>query len=102
MDLAINRWTNTDKFVSTIYDFPIGPCFNKHLHSHRYEAWHILSGVFKVTYECGDGEHEMILEEGESWDNEPYDMHSLECLESGTLIEVATQPSLNEKTITFD
>lgn len=102
MDISVNRWTNNDYFVSMIYDFPVGPCFNKHLHSHRYEAWHILSGAFKVTYIFDGKEHETILEEGESWDNKPLEMHSLECIEPGTLIEVATYPNLNEKTINFD
>lgn len=102
MALSINRWTNTDKFIGIIYDFSVGPCFNKHLHSHRYEAWHVLSGAFKVTYMHEDEEHEIILEEGESWDNKPLELHALECIEAGTLLEVATHPNLNEKTINFD
>lgn len=99
MALSVNRWTNTDKFIGIIYDFSVGPCFSNHLHSHRYEAWHVLSGVFKVFYKFKCENHEAILEEGDSWDNNPLEMHGLECLEAGTLLEVATHPNLDEKTI---
>lgn len=102
MEISVTKWTNTDKFIGTIYDFGAGAKISNHMHSHRYEAWYILSGVFRVTYMHEDEEHEMILEEGESWDNEPLELHSLECIESGTLLEVATHPNLNEKTINLD
>lgn len=99
MEISANRWTNTDKFISTIYDFGVGAKINNHMHSHRYEAWYILSGVFKVNYSFNSTTHEILLEEGESWENLPLKLHGIECIEAGTVLEVASHPNLNEKTI---
>lgn len=97
---SANRWTHTDHFESVIFDCSKDTVlFAKQIHSHKYKALHILSGVFEMTYLHKGKEHTTLLEEGESFDVRPGELYKVECVEDGTIIQVATTPHPMEKTI---
>lgn len=91
-------WATNDKYCGKLLHFNKGAKFSMHFHAHKEETWYVLSGKFKVV--CiltkNAAQYEQILEEGETWHNNPLLPHQLICIEEGTIIEVSTPDSVED------
>ena len=91
-------WATNDKYCGKLLKFNAGARFSMHFHSQKEESWYVLSGKFIVRYiECSDASiHEQILNEGDTWHNDPLLPHQLVCIEEGVIIEVSTPDSIED------
>lgn len=91
-------WATNDKYCGKFLRFNTGAKFSMHFHSQKDETWYVLKGKFIVRYiECSNAFiHEQILNEGDTWHNEPLLPHQLICVEEGTIIEVSTPDSVED------
>ena len=91
-------WATNDKYCGKLLRFNTGSKFSMHFHSHKEESWYVLSGKFIVRFiECSNASiHEQILNEGDTWHNDPLLPHQLICVEEGVIIEVSTPDSVED------
>jgi len=91
-------WATNDKYCGKLLRFNTGSKFSMHFHSHKEESWYVLSGKFIVRFiECSNASiHEQILNEGDTWHNNPLLPHQLICIEEGVIIEVSTPDSVED------
>ena len=91
-------WATNDKYCGKLLRFNTGSKFSMHFHSHKEESWYVLSGKFIVRFiECSNASiHEQILNEGDTWHNNPLLPHQLICVEEGVIIEVSTPDSVED------
>ena len=91
-------WATNDKYCGKLMNFNNGAKFSMHFHSVKDETWYVLSGKFEVKYimtqDASIKNH--ILNQGDTWRNEPLEPHQLICLEAGTIIEVSTPDSVED------
>jgi quercetin dioxygenase-like cupin family protein len=91
-------WATNDKYCGKLMKFHKGAKFSMHFHSVKDETWYVLSGKFEVKYimtqDASIKSH--ILNQGDTWRNEPLEPHQLICLEEGTIIEVSTPDSVED------
>ena len=91
-------FATNDKYCGKLLVFKKGAKFSMHFHAEKDETWYALSGKFKVKYinTLNAKHNEIILNEGDTWRNEPLEPHQVVCLEAGTLIEVSTPDSVED------
>ena len=91
-------FATNDKYCGKLLVFNEGAKFSMHFHAEKDETWYALSGKFKVKYinTLNAKHNEIILNEGDTWRNEPLEPHQVICLEAGTLIEVSTPDSVED------
>lgn len=91
-------FATNDKYCGKLLKFNTGSKFSMHFHAEKDETWFVLSGKFIVKYiNTLNAEHkQLILEEGDTWRNEPLEPHQIICLEEGTIIEVSTPDSVED------
>ena len=91
-------WVTNDKYCGKLMNFNKDAKFSMHFHSIKDETWYVLSGKFEVKYimtqDASIKSH--ILNQGDTWRNEPLEPHQLICLEEGTIIEVSTPDSVED------
>ena len=91
-------WVTNDKYCGKLMNFNKDAKFSMHFHSIKDETWYVLSGKFEVKYIMTKDESikSHILNQGDTWRNEPLEPHQLICLEAGTIIEVSTPDSVED------
>ena len=91
-------WASNDKYCGKLLKFNTGTKFSMHFHAHKDESWYVLNGKFEVKYiQTKDASmHNVILNEGDIWRNEPLEPHQVICIEEGTIIEVSTPDSVED------
>lgn len=91
-------WATNEKYCGKLLQFNKDAKFSMHFHAVKDETWYVLSGRFIVrvinTQDATQSEH--LLTTGDIWRNLPLNPHQVECLESGTLIEVSTPDSVED------
>jgi mannose-6-phosphate isomerase-like protein (cupin superfamily) len=91
-------WATNDKYCGKLMNFNSGSKFSMHFHRDKEETWYVQSGKFIVRWINTDtaeiAHQELIV--GNIWHNAPCFPHQLECLESGTIIEVSTPDSVED------
>lgn len=91
-------WATNDKYCGKLLKFNKDAKFSMHFHSEKDETWYVLDGKFLVriinTVDATQSEH--LLTVGDVWRNTPLMPHQVECLESGTIIEVSTPDSVED------
>jgi len=91
-------FATNDKYCGKLMKFNKGSKFSMHFHSEKDESWYVLDGKFKVhmidtktarsyTYD---------LSPGSTHRNYALQPHQIECIESGTIIEVSTPDSVED------
>lgn len=88
-------FATNDKYCGKLLNFFEGAAFSMHFHAQKDETWYVLSGEFEVRYIMTQNAEvkSHILKAGDTWRNEPLELHQLVCLQSGTIIEVSTPDS---------
>ena len=91
-------FASNDKYCGKLLKFNTGAKFSMHFHAHKDETWYVLNGKFEVKYiQTKDASmHNLILNEGDIWRNEPLEPHQVICIEEGTIIEVSTPDSVED------
>jgi quercetin dioxygenase-like cupin family protein len=91
-------WATNDKYCGKFMRFETGAKFSMHFHANKDETWYVLSGKFEVRYiqTKNASIQTQILNEGDTWRNEPLEPHQLICIEEGTIIEVSTPDSVED------
>jgi len=91
-------WATNDQYCGKLLKFNSGAKFSMHFHAKKDESWYVLDGSFivKVIDTNNAYTHECKLEKGMTWRNLPLVPHQLECIESGTIIEVSTPDSVED------
>ena len=91
-------WATNDKYCGKLLAFDAGSKFSMHFHSEKDESWYVLSGKFVVRYidTTDASQHEKELNVGDTWHNPPLIIHQVECIETGTIIEVSTPDSVQD------
>ena len=91
-------WATNDKYCGKLLNFNSGAKFSMHFHKEKEETWFVQSGKFVVRWINTDTAQprEQELKEGAVWHNPPCFPHQLECIESGTIIEVSTPDSVED------
>ena len=91
-------WATNDKYCGKLLKFNKDARFSMHFHAHKDETWYVLSGKFEVRYIMTQDAsvRTEILEEGQTWRNEPLEPHQVICLEEGVIIEVSTPDSVED------
>ena len=91
-------WASNDKYCGKLLKFNTGAKFSMHFHAYKDESWYVLNGKFEVKYiQTKDASmHNVLLNEGDIWRNEPLEPHQVICIEEGTIIEVSTPDSVED------
>ena len=91
-------WATNDKYCGKFMRFKTGAKFSMHFHANKDETWYVLNGKFEVRYiQTKDASIQtQILNEGDTWKNEPLEPHQLICIEEGVIIEVSTPDSVED------
>ena len=91
-------WATNDKYCGKFMTFHAGAKFSMHFHKDKEETWYIQSGRFIVRWidTITAKVHEKELRKGAVWHNFPCMPHQLECIETGTVIEVSTPDSVED------
>jgi quercetin dioxygenase-like cupin family protein len=91
-------WATNDLYCGKLMRFNKDAKFSMHFHSKKDETWYVLSGKFEVRYiQTKDASiRSEILNQGDTWRNEPLEPHQLICIEEGTIIEVSTPDSVED------
>jgi quercetin dioxygenase-like cupin family protein len=91
-------WATNDKYCGKLMHFKQGAKFSMHFHAVKDESWYVLEGKFIVrTIDTSNSkQQETLLLEGDTWHNPPLQIHQLECLQEGTIIEVSTPDSVED------
>ena len=91
-------FATTDKYCGKLLNFNTGAKFSMHFHYEKDESWYVLTGKFivKVIDTNNATQHDIMLEPGNTWRNEPLLPHQIICLEEGTIIEVSTPDSVED------
>ena len=91
-------FATNDKYCGKLLKFNQNSKFSMHFHAEKDETWFVLSGKFLVKYiNTLNAQHkQIILNEGDTWRNEPLEPHQIICLEEGTIIEVSTPDSVED------
>lgn len=91
-------WATNDKYCGKLMHFDQGAKFSMHFHAVKDETWYVLGGEFIVRYINTDNASitEKRLMHGDVWHNPPLLPHQLECVKSGTIIEVSTPDSVED------
>lgn len=91
-------WASNNKYCGKLLNFNTGSRFSMHFHMEKEETWYVQSGQFIVKYiDTKDASiHEVELNAGDTWHNNPMSPHQLICVESGTIIEVSTADSVED------
>ncbi len=97
-------WGNEEIFISNeIYcgkflKFNVGCKSSMHFHVKKDESWYVLSGKFLLRLiSVVDGSRdEIILKPGDVHRNKPVSPHSLECLETGVILEISTSDTVED------
>lgn len=91
-------FATNDKYCGKLLKFNQNSKFSMHFHAEKDETWFVLSGKFLVNYiNTLNAQHkQIILNEGDTWRNEPLEPHQIVCLEEGTIIEVSTPDSVED------
>jgi mannose-6-phosphate isomerase-like protein (cupin superfamily) len=73
--------------------------FSMHFHREKDESWYVSKGSFELIYinTKNAEQRSIILQEGETWRNEPLEPHQLIALEEDSeIIEVSTPDSVED------
>jgi quercetin dioxygenase-like cupin family protein len=91
-------WATNDLYCGKLMRFNKDAKFSMHFHAKKDETWYVLSGKFEVRYiQTKDASiRSEILNQGDTWRNEPLEPHQLICIEEGTIIEVSTPDSVED------
>ncbi len=91
-------FATNDKYCGKLLKFNQGAKFSMHFHAEKDETWYVLNGKFEVKYIMTKDAtvRSEILNEGDTWRNEPLEPHQVICLEEGTIIEVSTPDSVED------
>ena len=87
-------WATNDMYCGKlmVYTKP-GTKSSMHFHKDKDETWFVNAGQFILRYiDTATGEHkELVLKEGDTWNNPPLQPHQLESLQPNSIIfEVST------------
>jgi mannose-6-phosphate isomerase-like protein (cupin superfamily) len=93
-------WATNDKYCGKIMVFErVGAKFSMHFHKEKDETWFVNAGSFKLIF-CDTTTatyHEKILNEGDTWRNQPMVPHQLIALQPNSMIfEVSTPDSVED------
>lgn len=89
-------WAQTADYAAKILVVKAGQALSLQLHREKDESSYLFSGRLRLI--AGPSEaalEERILEPGESWRNEPGQIHSIEALADSVVFEVST-PQLDD------
>lgn len=91
-------FATNDKYCGKLMKFNKGAKFSMHFHAQKDESWYILEGVFIVHWidTLNATTITKRLNAGDTWHNEPFFPHQVECIEEGTIIEVSTPDSVED------
>lgn len=91
-------WATNDKYCGKLLHFKNDAKFSMHFHKEKDETWYVLTGKFIVHWiDTNTAEkHSLELRPSSIWRNMPLVPHQLECIESGTIIEVSTPDSVED------
>lgn len=91
-------WATNDKYCGKLLHFKNDAKFSMHFHAEKDETWYVLTGKFIVHWidTKTAKQYSKELKTGSTWRNEPLVPHQLECLESGTIIEISTPDSVED------
>lgn len=91
-------WATNDKYCGKLLKFNKGAKFSMHFHAVKDESWYVLDGLFHVhcINTLNANTFTTILKPGDTWRNEPFLPHQIECIEEGTIIEVSTPDSVED------
>jgi mannose-6-phosphate isomerase-like protein (cupin superfamily) len=91
-------WATNDKYCGKLMKFNTGKKFSMHFHCEKDESWYVLDGEFVVRYiDTTDASTHLVnLTSGDTWHNKPLLPHQIECISSGTIIEVSTPDSVED------
>lgn len=91
-------FATNDLYCGKLLQFNTGAKFSMHFHKEKDETWYILSGKFIVRWidTTNAKIHTQEFIPGMTCRNEPLIPHQIECIESGTIIEVSTPDSVED------
>ena len=94
-------WATNDKYCGKMLKFNKDAKFSMHFHREKDETWYVLDGRFvvKVIDTQDAAQTQYMLEAGDTWHNPPLVPHQIICLVGGTIIEVSTPDSVEDKYI---
>ena len=93
-------FATNDKYCGKIMHFNKAMSkFSMHFHREKDESWYVNKGSFELIYinTKNAEQRSVILQEGETWRNEPLEPHQLIALEDNSeIIEVSTPDSVED------
>jgi len=91
-------FATNDKYCGKLLCFEKGAKFSMHFHREKDETWFVLEGKFLLhrinTNDASRSTVEMVS--GDSHRVYPLELHQLECIEKGRIIEVSTPDSVED------
>jgi mannose-6-phosphate isomerase len=89
-------WAQTPDYAAKILVVNAGHALSLQWHREKDESSYLFSGRLRLAAGASEDElEERTIEPGESWRNEPGDVHSIEALEDSVVFEVST-PELDD------
>jgi len=89
-------WAQTPDYAAKILVVKAGHALSLQWHREKDETSYLFSGRLRMsTGASEDNLEERTVEPGESWRNEPGNIHSIEALEDSVVFEVST-PQLDD------
>ena len=89
-------WAQTSDYAAKVLIVEAGHALSLQLHREKDESSYLFSGRLRLITGPGETDlEERILESGESWRNEPGQIHSIEALDDSVIFEVST-PQLED------
>jgi mannose-6-phosphate isomerase-like protein (cupin superfamily) len=86
-------FVNNSNYCGKLLNFNTGSKFSMHYHLKKTETWYVLSGEFMFRYiDTRNAEMlNQLLTVGDVLTNEVGEPHQIECIKSGTIVEVSTE-----------
>jgi len=89
-------WAQTDRYAGKMLFIEAGQSLSLQLHREKDETSYLLSGRLRMLQGPSEDElTERTILPGESWRNQPGDVHSVEALEDSLVVEAST-PQLDD------
>ena len=85
-------FANEEEYCGKFLNFHQGAKFSMHFHRDKDETWYVQSGKFEVYWiDTQTAKINMKkLKKGDTWRNPPLMPHQLQCMETGSIVEVST------------